>query len=373
MSFINLGDVIEITPKIPKLSPDTEVSFLAMSDISKEGIITNNYRRKYSEVSKGYSGFCESDVLVAKITPCFENGKGALATGLINGVGFGSTEFYILRSSDKIIPYILLHITQNKYFRLKGKSQMTGSAGHKRIPQSFIENYKIFLPPLPEQQKIANILRAWDESIKILTKLCEIKQQIYKAVAKDIFDNQAKGEKWQTVKLSGISTIRKGKQLNRLDMKGGLYPVWNGGVIPSGFTDEWNMEANIITISGGGNSCGFVNLCKERFWLSSCCYAITKLSSNINQYFLFFQLKKIEQKIMKLRVGTGLPSISKPSIENYLVYIPSIERQNQIANYLNSLRDELETYKKELELIKKQKQGLIQKLLTGEWRVQVDK
>lgn len=76
---------------------------------------------------------------------------------------------------------------------------------------------------------------------------------------------------------------------------------------------------------------------------------------------------------MRLKTGSGLPNIQKPSIENYVVYIPSLEQQNRIANYLNSLRDELEIYKKELELLKKQKQGLIQKLLTGEWRVQVDK
>lgn len=70
-------------------------------------------------------------------------------------------------------------------------------------------------------------------------------------------------------------------------MKGGIYPVWNGGVIPSGFTDQWNMEANTITISEGG-SCGFVNLCRERFWLGGHCYSVTNLATNLNKYFLFF-------------------------------------------------------------------------------------
>ncbi|MFP3012510.1 MAG: restriction endonuclease subunit S [Rickettsia sp.] len=184
----------------------------------------------------------------------------------------------------------------------------------------------------------------------------------------NIFSTQAKEEKWQAVKLSSIATIRKGKQLNRLDMKGDIYPVWNGGVIPSGFTDQWNMEANTITISEGG-SCGFVNLCRERFWLGGHCYSVTNLATNLNKYFLFFQLKQNEPKIMRLKTGSGLPNIQKLSIENYVVYIPLLEQQSRVANYLNSLRNELETYKKELELIKKQKQGLIQKLLTGEWRV----
>ncbi|MCZ6901271.1 MAG: restriction endonuclease subunit S [Rickettsia endosymbiont of Ixodes persulcatus] len=85
--------------------------------------------------------------------------------------------------------------------------------------------------------------------MKILTKLCDIKQQNYNIIARDIFNNQTKEKKWQAVKLSSIATVRKGKQLNRLDMKGGIYPVWNGGVTPSGFTDQWNMKANTITIS----------------------------------------------------------------------------------------------------------------------------
>ena len=126
------------------------------------------------------------------------------------------------------------------------------------------------------------------------------------------------------------------------------------------------MEANTITISEGG-SCGFVNLCKEKFWLGGHCYSVTNLAANLNKYFLFFQLKQNEPKIMRLKIGSGLPNIQKPSIENYVVYIPLLEQQSRVANYLNNLCGELEIYKKELELIKKQ--GLIQKLLTGEWRV----
>lgn len=127
-----------------------------------------------------------------------------------------------------------------------------------RADWNYLSLEVFYLPSLLEQQKIANILRAWDKGIEILTKLCHIKQQNYNIIARDIFSIQAKEEKWQAVKLSSIATIRKGKQLNRLDMKGGIYPVWNGGVIPSGFTDQWNMEANTITISEGG----FVWFCK---------------------------------------------------------------------------------------------------------------
>lgn len=270
-----------------------------------------------------------------------------------------------------IFPEYLFLFTQSNQYKnwIRNNSQF---GTQPSINAEEYSNLPVLLPTLLEQQKIASILRTWDESIKILTKLADIKQQNYNIIARDIFNNQAKNEKWQAVKLSSIATICKGKQLNRLDMKGGIYPVWNGGVTPSGFTDQWNMEANTITISEGG-SCGFVNLCKENFWLGGHCYSVTNLTANLNKYFLFFQLKQNEPRIMQLKTGSGLPNIQKPSIDNYIVHIPPIEQQNRIANYLNSLRNELEAYKKELELIKKQKQGLIQKLLTGKWRVQVDK
>ncbi|MCX4083776.1 restriction endonuclease subunit S [Rickettsia hoogstraalii] len=230
------------------------------------------------------------------------------------------------RPNQKIIlPEYLFLFTQSNEYRIWIK-KILRSGVQSNINAEEYSNLPILIPPLPEQQKIANILRVWDESIKILTKLCHIKQQNYNIIARDIFSTLAKEEKWQAVKLSSIATIRKGKQLNRLDMKGGIYPVWNGGVIPSGFTDQWNMEANTITISEGG-SCGFVNLCKEKFWLGGHCYSVTNLAANLNKYFLFFQLKQNEPKIMRLKTGSGLPNIQKPSLYIYLCLSNKTELQ----------------------------------------------
>lgn len=337
-----------------------KIPFIQTADIPKSSSYVKYYKQTLNE----------EGLKVSKLFP-----KGTIVLTIAANIGITAILNFDSAFPDSIVgitpknnihPFWLLLTLKNmnsKFERLATKN------AQKNLNLEKLQSITVHVPPLSEQQKIANILQVWDKNIEILTKLINVKKQNYNVIAKDIFDNQAKNERWQAFKLSSISTICKGKQLNRLDMKGGIYPVWNGGVVPSGFTDQWNMEANTITISGGGNSCGFVNLCKEQFWLSSCCFAITKLPLNINKYFLFFQLKKTEQKIMKLRVGTGLPSIPKPSIENYIVYIPSFDQQNRTANYLSSLCDELEKYNRQLELIKKQKQGLVQKLLTGKWRV----
>ncbi|WP_342270014.1 restriction endonuclease subunit S [Rickettsia endosymbiont of Orchestes rusci] len=285
--------------------------------------------------------------------------------------GVCSTEIWVFKADvSKCDKVFLFYLVQSTKF-IQAACKTTGSK-MPRADWELLSLQPFYLPFFPEQQKIASILRTWDKAIWELKKLYEAKEKKYKAIAQNIFKNQATNEKWLPTSLSSISNIKKGKQLNRLDMKGGIYPAWNGGITPSGFTNEWNAEADTITISGGGNSCGFINLCKEKFWLGGSCYAITDLSTNINKYFLYFQLKKNELKIMKLRVGTGLPSIQKEPIHNYTVYIPPIDKQNKIANLLGSLCSELEIYKKQISIIKNQKQGLMQKLLTGQWRVKVD-
>ncbi|ADU32516.1 restriction endonuclease subunit S [Evansella cellulosilytica] len=154
-----IDDVCNINPQKEKIADtDTEISFLTMEDISNDAKIINLRERKYSEVSSGFTSFRENDVIVAKITPCFENGKGALAQNLKNSIGFGSTEFHILRAKDEVLPKYIYYHTTNKLFRTLGEWNMTGSAGQKRVPKEFLEGFKIGIPPLTEQRKIVEIL-----------------------------------------------------------------------------------------------------------------------------------------------------------------------------------------------------------------------
>ena len=169
--------------------------------------------------------------------------------------------------------------------------------------------------------------------------------------------------------LSKIARIVKGVQLNKIDIAEGEYPVWNGGITPSGFHDEWNTEGGTITISEGGNSCGFVNLGAQRFWLGGHCYALHDLSPEIDRDFLLHSLKVREAEIMRLRVGSGLPNIQRADLEKFLVMVPPHEDQRKIARLLDTARREITLIGAEIEALTRQKRGLMQKLLTGEWRV----
>lgn len=167
-----LKNVLNINPsksEVVKTNGDFNVSFLAMADVSNDGKIINLQERKLNQVKTGYTFFQESDVLVAKITPCTENGKGALVGKLKRNIGFGSTEFFVLRANEnKILPRILFHFTQSKNFRLDAEKNMTGTSGHRRVPKSFIENFKIPLPPLSEQHKIVAKIEAIEAKITAL-------------------------------------------------------------------------------------------------------------------------------------------------------------------------------------------------------------
>jgi len=163
-----LGSCCEVNPKKAndkRLVNNIKVSFVPMSSVSEKAEIDASDIRDYDEVKKGFTYFAENDVLFAKITPCMENGKGAVAKDLMNGIGFGSTEFHVLRPIDNLSnPHWIYTVTSFKTFRKDAESNMTGSAGQRRTPASFLENYEISIPPIELQDQFANFVHQVDKS-----------------------------------------------------------------------------------------------------------------------------------------------------------------------------------------------------------------
>ncbi len=146
------------------IDDDLYVSFIPMAAVSDSGEISKKEVKKYSEVKKGFSPFRNNDVLFAKITPCMENGKGAVVSGLCNNIGFGSTEFHVLRANSDICnPYWLYYLIHLKNFRYKARMNMTGSAGQKRVPASFLENFMVSLPPKSLQDEYVSFAKHLDK------------------------------------------------------------------------------------------------------------------------------------------------------------------------------------------------------------------
>ena len=258
------------------------------------------------------------------------------------------------------------------YFLKSISNQIRGVGGSvfDSINQKKIKQIKIPLPPLSEQKRIAEIISTWDQAIEKLDKLISAKEKQFKWLLKKLITDQKNNPKWKKVRLEQIAYIKKGQQLNRITLsKVGDYPVQNGGVEPSGYTDKWNTKENTITISEGGNSCGFVKFNDRKFWSGGHCYFLTNVSNKLDKKFLFHYLKNYEQKIMRLRVGSGLPNIQRKDIKNFLIIYPDLKIQKQVSNVLDHKEIEIKTLKQLTIKYQEQKKGLMQQLLTGKIRV----
>lgn len=161
-----LGQCCELNPKRPRdINDETMVSFVPMPAVSEYGKIDCSDIRPYKEVRKGFTYFAENDVLFAKITPCMENGKGAVARELENGIGSGSTEFHVLRPiAGKSNPYWLYIITMFDTFRVGAKKVMTGTGGQLRVPIGYLNDYPISLPPIELQNSFEEFVHQSDKS-----------------------------------------------------------------------------------------------------------------------------------------------------------------------------------------------------------------
>jgi len=165
-----IGEVCTIKPPKAeakaKLADGDEVSFAPMEDLGiGEKYLQPRRTRRLGEVNGSYTYFADGDVLLAKITPCFENGKLGVARGLTNGIGFGSSEYIVLRPGAALDAEFLYYYLAQPTFKEEGARSMTGAVGHKRVTKEFVEGYSIPLPPLPEQRRIVVILDGAFEAI----------------------------------------------------------------------------------------------------------------------------------------------------------------------------------------------------------------
>ena len=183
-----LEDHIELNPNKKELQNfNGNVSFLPMSNVSENGKIDLSINRNIDDVRKGFTFFKDNDVIVAKITPCFENGKGAPVFGLLNGVGFGSTEFHVLRPKNTVNTVWLYHVTMLSKFRLEGERKMTGSGGQRRITKDFINNFKLNIPPLSLQNEFADFVDQVDKSQLAIQKSLEELETLKKSLMQEYF------------------------------------------------------------------------------------------------------------------------------------------------------------------------------------------
>lgn len=267
------------------------------------------------------------------------------------------------------------YITSMPYVKKNFWKQISGVKVYG-ISKDNLKKIKVLVPPVEEQRKIAEILGTWNRAIEELSGLIAEKRELKRGLMQRLLTGAQRlpgfTKPWKKIKLHDVAEIFKGTQLNRLNMLEEGYPVYNGGMTESGFTNEYNNVADTIIISEGGNSCGFVNFIKTKFWAGGHCYTVI-CRDCVNKSFLYQLLKYNENKLMNLRVGSGLPNIQQKTLNKFSLLLPcDFTEQKAIADVLSKADAEIDLLNQQLDVLKEQKRGLMQKLLTGEIRVKVD-
>lgn len=212
-----LGEVCSINPKLMGSDvpgPNAEVAFVPMAAVDEvSGTIARPERRQYSEVAKGYTPFMTNDVLFAKITPCMQNGKAAVVSDLCGGVGFGSTEFHVLRSAGNVLPRWVFAFIRQPAFRSAAESSFTGSAGQQRVPADFLKTFPIPVPPLAEQERLVKLLDEADELRKLRTQADRRTTDLIPSIFHEMFGDSFTSPKGcSVVRIDEAGRVQLGRQ-----------------------------------------------------------------------------------------------------------------------------------------------------------------
>ena len=229
----------------------------------------------------------------------------------------------------------------------------------QNLSYDILEKFKISYPNVKEQDKLNLFFSLIDKRISTQNKIIEDLKKLKSAISERLF----KDTKGDVITLSEICDIVKGEQINgELLSEHGKYYVMNGGTDPSGYYDNYNVEAYTISISEGGNSCGYVQFNKCPFWCGGHCYSIQNIADNVYNLYLYHYLKTEEKVIMKLRIGSGLPNIQKKDLATFKIKLPTSEQQKAISDILSLLEQKAEIEEQMLIAMQAEKQYLLRQM-----------
>ena len=292
---------------------------------------------------------------------------------LLARTGASTGKSYLYRKSDGKLYYagflIRANVTKhNPYFVFSQLhthrywswvSIMSARSGQPGINSQEYSSFPVYVTSLREEEKISALLSIIDERIATQNKIIEDLKILKSAIAETVFNNM----KGHLTNLSAICNIVKGKQVNGEELsEKGKYYVMNGGITPSGYYDQYNTPANTISISEGGNSCGYVQYNKSSFWSGGHCYTLQDICSGVEPQYLFHYLKRYESNIMKLRIGTGLPNIQKKDLENFRIELPPSNVQKEIATCLTAIEHKILVEINWLDSVQKEKKHLLRQM-----------
>lgn len=371
-----------------KLSEKEMVSFVPMEDLGiNQKILIPAQKKPLSNVINSYTYFADGDVLMAKITPCFENGKLGIAANLNNGIGFGSSEYIVFRPNKHLDKEWLYYFLSREAFRVEGAQRMNGAVGHKRVAKEFIEAYPIPIPPLPEQKRIVAILDKAFEAIATAKANAEKNLQnardLFESHLNDVFTQR--GEGWEEKRLGELCDFSQGVQVDvklQSEIKKSNAQVrflrivdFTQGNEPARYIDDPGTRffvcSSDVSLVRYGASTGFVCSGLDGV-IANNLFRVQPKHNQINKKYLYWFLKsELFQGVIRSSMnGAAMPAISFGMINKITFPFPDQSEQKKIVIRLDDLdlkaRHLESIYKKKITTLNELKKALLHQAFSGE-------
>ena len=339
--FVPIGEICIVNPRkseLASISMDATVSFVPMSDLNENQItFVAKEQRLLGQVGASYTYFADNDVLLSKVTPCFENGKAGIARNLKNCIGFGSSEFYVIRASEKVLSEWVYYCVTRPSFRQAGIDNMTGTGGLQRVPRKFIENFEIPLPPLEVQREIVAEIEGYQRVIDGARAVIDNYQphipidpdwpMVEIGEICDLINGRAfKPQDWKTADSGGLPIVR----IQNLNSPESEFNFYNGEVKDRFIINNGEL---LFSWSGSrGTSFGAHIWNGGRAILNQHIFKVVFDQIRANKSYLFYALNDAVQEVeQNLHGGVGLVHITKGNLERIQIPIPPLKTQQAIV------------------------------------------
>ncbi|MFZ3222769.1 MAG: restriction endonuclease subunit S [Rugosibacter sp.] len=376
-----LADMCQIKPpKVEarnRISAKDLVSFVPMEDLGiDQKILVPTQTRPLEDVAGSYTYFADGDVLLAKITPCFENGKLGIAENLTNGIGFGSSEYIVFRPSSAVNKEWLYYFLSRESFRTEGAERMSGAVGHKRVSKEFIESYLIPAPPLPEQHRIVAILDEAFDGIATARTNAEQNRQNARALFESHLQSvfTARGEGWVVTTIDELSTNLDSKRIpiTKGVRTSGEYPYYGASGIVD-YVADYIFEGDTLLISEDGanllaRSTPIAFSVSGKYWVNNHAH-ILKFEDMATQRFVEFYLASI--RLDEYITGAAQPKLNQKALNSIPIPIPiAVGEQAAIVNRIESLQNKTQhlesLYQQKLAALDELKKSLLHQAFSGQ-------